>query len=70
MPFPKTLFLRRKVSLFAEIEKFRRAMSIAGGGGKRDVGTQMLELTVWGYANGDNAAKAFREELAKTIPAS
>ena len=45
-------------------------MSIAGGGGKRDVGTQMLELTVWGYANGDNAAKAFREELAKTTRAS
>ena len=39
-------------------------MSIAGGGGKRDVGTQMLELTVWDYANSEDAAKVFREELA------
>jgi hypothetical protein len=45
-------------------------MSIAGDGGKRDVGTQMLELTVWGYANGEDAAKAFRAELAKTTRAN
>jgi len=41
-----------------------------GGGGKRDVSTQMLELTVWRYANGEDAAKAVREEPAKTIRAS
>jgi hypothetical protein len=45
-------------------------LSIAGGGGKRDVGTSMLELTVWGYANDDDAVKAVREERAKIIRAS
>jgi hypothetical protein len=41
-------------------------LSIAGGGGKRDV----VELTVWGYANDDDAAKAACEVLAKIIRAN
>jgi hypothetical protein len=45
-------------------------LSIAGDGGKRDVGTQMLELAAWGYANDDDAAIAVREVLAKIIRAS
>jgi hypothetical protein len=67
--FQKRFFFREKVRSFAEIEKFRRAVSIAGGRGKRDVGAQMLDLTAC-YANDDDAAKVVREGLAKIIRAS
>ena len=69
MPFSKALFLQRKFRFFVEIEN-SGALSIAGGGGKRDCGTQMLELAGLGYANNDDVAKAVREELARITRAS
>lgn len=35
--------------------------------GKRDVGTQMLELVAWGYDNEEAAEKSAREQLARII---
>ena len=35
--------------------------------GKRDVGTQMLELVAWGYENDDRAEEAAKEQLARII---
>lgn len=35
--------------------------------GKRDVGTQMLELVVWGYENENAAEKAARAQLALVV---
>ena len=35
--------------------------------GKRDVGTQMLEIVAWGYDNDEKAEQAAREQLGKII---
>ncbi len=35
--------------------------------GKRDVGTQMLELVAWGFDNEEAAEKSAREQLAKIV---
>jgi exosortase len=35
--------------------------------GKRDVGTQMLEIVAWGYDNDEKAEQAAREQLSKIV---
>jgi len=68
--FSKAFCLEKSFALSSRSRNFSPRLSIAGGGGKCDVGTQMLELMVRGYANDEDAAKAVREELAKIIRTS
>ena len=35
--------------------------------GKRDVGTQMLEIVAWGYDNDEKAERAALEQLSKIV---